>query len=409
MQPLIQMLETLPDFKVCIKAFSQTLENPSQVLNDRRKEIALIENHSYPLCYRVFILLKLLLEDYVMLEQPIQRIADFASFLKPEVDAPFRQIIGTWLAKVQQQLGYQPIQVAKKGQKSQSLDAYLMIVIRKAQARANLFHANAFLMCEGEVEEWLEPGEGSAGPYTLKALPDQVSSFILTAERKLISLGNFTITVEVFLPIQYWCQEVDCWSIKLLSQKIPIGRKHRLSIRAYERISDVIGINDYQESAALRHELVQSWRELNDFLATNPEIDQIRNRIARIGREHTCMISTLEEQLSEGEKKISLKVVSCPPIQKVSKKQRERIFESAVVHGLPIIIWSRCEDTADGKLEKMVDGFLDQEGLSDFSKLLGRIKEKREKDKSSEGFGKHLVILCDNPDRLPTKPLPFAG
>jgi hypothetical protein len=73
------------------------------------------------------------------------------------------------------------------------------------------------------------------------------------------------------------------------------------------------------------------------------------------------------------------------------------------------MIWSRCEDTADGKLEKTIDGFLDQKALSDFSNLLERIKEKREKDQSSEGLGKHLVILCDNPDRLPTKPLPLTG
>jgi vWA-MoxR associated protein C-terminal domain len=409
-QPFIEIIETLPDLKVCIQAFLQTFSDPSQISDHCKQEIALIENQSHQLFYRIFVLLKLLLEDYVIPELPVKRVADFAAFLKLVVDDSSGNKIDNWLKTIQKQVGYQPIQVSKKGQKSQSRDAYLMIVIRKAPARSHQFHAAAVLLPEGGIEEVLELGDASQDPHTLKTLPDQVSSFILGAERKLTGLGNFNITVEIFLPIQYWCQAVDCWTIKILSQKVLIGHKYRLCIRSYKRISDVIGMNDYQESAMLRNDLSKTWKELTDFLAMKPGKTEILARIVRIGRENTCFISAFKQQSSEDvDKKLGLRLSGSPPIHRASKRQRKFVFENALLKGYPLMIWSRCEDTADGKLEKTIDGFLDQKALSDFSNLLERIKEKREKDQSSEGLGKHLVILCDNPDRLPTKPLPLTG
>ena len=46
----------------------------------------------------------------------------------------------------------------------------------------------------------------------------------------------------------------------------------------------------------------------------------------------------------------------------------------------------------------------------DFRVLLDRMKDERKKaHRSKIGLGKHLVILFDDPNRLPTQPLPLAG
>jgi len=407
LEKFLAVINDLENLDVCIDAFLKTFQDASLIVDECSQVISHIKDQSFGKDYPIFLLVKLLLEDYSLPESPIRRVAEFAACLKPLVDASLKRKLTNWLKAVDKQFAYRPIEASSmKPLKHEIINAFLMIVIRKAPARSGRFHSDAFLFVEDRMGEWLSLEDEEPGPHPLKVLQARVSSFVLTAEKKLINLGNCSISIEIFLPIQQWCQEVDQWPIKVLSQKIPAGHQYRLSIRSYERISDVIGVNDYEESALLRHKLVQIWHELRSFLDMKPEKMQIHDRIARIGREDACIVSALEQRLSDGERKLSLKVVSSPPIPKVPKKQREYVFETALTKGFPMIVWSRQADTADGQVEQAIDSFLDHRNLSDLSKLLELVRQSRE---SNRNFGNCLVVFCDDPNRLPTEPLPLVG
>jgi hypothetical protein len=414
-RPFLRAITELNDLSPCIEAFLKLFQQSPLKVDEYEQSLSQIQNQSVKLEYRIFILIKLLLEDELVYESPISRMADFATNLKSLAGAPVKKSLNEWLKLVEQEFGYKSVIKASQPKPAKITSrAFLMIVIRKALARGKKFHADAFLLAEHEetqIAEWLILEEENPGPYTLKSLQSRVSSFVLKAEKKLIGIAKFDIAIEIFLPFQYWCEQVDCWPIKILSQDIPIGRNYRIALRAYERITDVIGTNDFEESALLRHQLIQTWENLQSFLETVPTKAELHRRIVRIGREDSCCPTVLEAQLIESEaRKYGLVVTCAPPIHLVPKKQREAIFEAALLNGFPIVIWARCEDTADGKLEKTMATCLDKDCLMDFNTLLARLKEKREKSHTSKrGYGRHIAILCDDPNRLPTEPLPLVG
>jgi hypothetical protein len=414
-EPFIQILVGFKNLDFCIEAFLKLFENPFLKAEEQEQFIARIKNQSIKIECRIFILVKLLLEDEILPESPISRIADFAAHLKLLVGASSKKKLTEWLKLIESIFSYKSVIKASPSKKEKTTpNAYLMIVIRKAPARGKKFHVNAFLLAEHQetkISEWLILEDENPGPYTLKSLKGRVSSFVLMAEEKLIGIARFNIVVEIFLPLQYWCEEVDCWPVEILSEDIPIGRNYRITLRAYERITDVVGTNDFKESAALRHKLMETWEDLAGFLQATPDKSEIGDRIARIGRENNCCPSVLEKQLIESEfRKYGLSITCVPPIHQAAKRQREAIFKAALLNGFLIVIWARCEDTTDGKLEQTIASCLDKDCLMDFNRLLTRLKEKREKSHiSKRGYGRHIAILCDDPNRLPTEPLPLVG
>jgi hypothetical protein len=401
---LTQIFRQVNPFALVVQSFLATFDNPDQVGTHCSDELAILKNAQTNISFGIFILFKLLLEDYPSPNNRIQRVLDFCGYLQRE-SSEIRDQLKSWLQAVRQRYGYQALPKTETA-KADTLDAYLMVIIRPVKGQRSKFRINGFLKIGQSSGRWIDT---DVKHQALKALNydnnscslNQVKNYfaqlmlktveLVRAEKIKLDCNDYLVTIEFFMPVTYLSEEVDCWKIPYVDEELTIGKEFRISIRFYERIAYEIGEPDYVEGAILLLEPLESkWGILQQFLAEKPDLQTIKNKFACL-----CQKNQLQDY-SLLKDKIGLKLACTPP---QPKKEREKFLNTILKKGIPIALWmKRDEILGIENLEQTTDNFLRQDYLANFNLLL------RERMEQYDSLGKHLAILYDDPYRLPSRP-----
>ncbi|MGB3656239.1 MAG: hypothetical protein WBA41_34195, partial [Rivularia sp. (in: cyanobacteria)] len=83
----------------------------------------------------------------------------------------------------------------------------------------------------------------------------------------------------------------------------------------------------------------------------------------------------------------------------LSNSERDNLLRAVHSAGTPIVLWSRCE-------VKSLNNAIDFDTLLEkpLHELATRVKEQRFAADRDQHLGNHLVLLWDNPNRVPPNP-----
>jgi vWA-MoxR associated protein C-terminal domain/vWA-MoxR associated protein middle region (VMAP-M) 1/Effector-associated domain 1 len=404
---LLNILKTLSDFQVIEKLVRRIV--PATETN-RPENIKNFSNSNLSNWFKCFTVLKLLLEDYPGEPEQRPNILTFVeNLLKEEqLDDSIKKQLKKWMQEIDPNFNDRdsnsetnPRNV--KPTVSGALQAYLMIVVnpeKKTQLRAI-----ASLLCisttgvRKEIPVHLDSESNERGVLcTMKKLPTFIGKFI---QKSILLLENpdfllgcdyyDDLTVELFLPIDYLCEPVDCWKIKnTWDNLVNLGCEHRLVVRSYDRLV----------KPSLKNAFSKSWHSAKEFLEQKPDVASLQNKIQRLDKIDCDRLMLLQAEL---EQKIGLKVICALP-----KSEREMIhfLQVMLMSGIPIAFWIRCSELPSCEVATIIDRFLTTQLLLNSCELLEKVRLERISAFSCEMLekhcGRHLSVLWDNWERRPT-------
>jgi hypothetical protein len=398
---LLSILKTVSDFQVIGKLVRLIL--PAMETH-RPEETKDFSNSNLSNWFKCFTLLKILLEDYPVDREQLPNILKFAKHLlkTAELDNSIEQQLKAWLKNIEPNF-YDRDSESETNPVSGALKAYLMIAVnpeKKTQVRAI-----ASLLCisptgvRKEIPVHLNLESNERGVLcTMKRLPNFIGDFI---QKSILLLENpdfllgcdyyDDLTVELFLPIDYLCEPVDCWKIKnTWDNLVNLGCEHRLVVRSYDRLV----------KPSLKNAFSKSWHSAKEFLEQKPDVASLQKKIQRLDKIDCDRLMLLQAEL---EQKIGLKVICALP-----KSEREMIhfLQVMLMSGIPIAFWIRCSELPSCEVATVIDRFLTTQLLLNSCELLKQVKQERISAFSCEMLekhcGRHLSVLWDNWERRPT-------
>jgi vWA-MoxR associated protein C-terminal domain/Effector-associated domain 1/vWA-MoxR associated protein middle region (VMAP-M) 1 len=404
---LLNILKTLSDFQVIEKLVRRIV--PATETN-RPEDIRNFSNSNLSNWFKCFTVLKLLLEDYPGEPEQRPNILTFVeNLLKEEqLDDSIKKQLKKWMQEIDPNFNDRDSNSETNPRNvtptvSGALQAYLMIAVnaeKKTQVRAI-----ASLLCisttgvRKEIPVHLNLESNERGVLcTWKKLPDIIDKLIKRSidcelEKLVNELGcvGHNLTIELFLPVDYLCEPVDCWKIKdCWDDIVNLGCEHRLVLRSYDRAI----------KPKLKNDLSLSWNSAKKFLEQKPDVKSLQNKIKCLDQIDCNQLMRLKAEL---EQKIGLKVICALPESKQEKKQ---FFQKVLDSGIPIAFWIRCSELPSGEVEAVIDRFLTTQLLLNSCELLEKVKQERRSAFSCETrekhCGTHLSVLWDNWERMPT-------
>jgi hypothetical protein len=405
---LIRIIKQVSDFAVFFEIGKTIL--PSIITVARPQEIQVFEQPELSNWFKCFRLLKLLLEDYPLLEQRSSILTLGEHLLKEEsIDSSIKQQLEKWLHKIDPNFNSQPSESEQVSSPSSqptsgALQAYLMITVNPEASRGKV-RALASLLCisptgtRKEIPVHLNPESNERGVLcTWKKLPQIVAQFIdrsvsveLSGSGNLLGCAYYALTIELFLPINYICEPVDRWGIKNeFGNSVYLGSQHRLVVRSYDRVI----------KPGLKNTFSESWHRAKDLLGKNPELARLQ-KIEHIKEIDCSGWGTLREALKE---KIGIKI-TCP--LPASQSEMVKFLQAMLESGAPLAFWTRCRELPSSEVVAGIDGFLTTELLLNRCELLEEVKKERASafdycGKPERRWARHLTVLWDDWERMPT-------
>lgn len=281
-----------------------------------------------------------------------------------------------------------------------ALQAYLQIVVRQERGSDNLV-VNAWLIPDIAVTD---PGKRYQ-PLDLDESRKGVSCQIEDAQAVLNRFldaalealddryydQHYELTIEMFLPWEYLCRDVDAWKMTVdlgFEEEIfPLGTRYHVLVRSQERLSPKYLRNK-------RNQWLANWERVESRLSPSSMLKD--DDFEHLNQMQTCDWADLQSRL---ELKLGLKV-TCGLVE-ASKKE---LFKRIILAASPIAVWPRvdfCEEDTPEAQEREINQLLTSRPLRS---LMNRIRQKR-KDAycascSDSHIGSHLAILWEDPNRL---------
>lgn len=221
-------------------------------------------------------------------------------------------------------------------------------------------------------------------PYVLEQMPTLLSNLLQQCFEEHLRGEPTELTVEVFLPRDRLCEQVEKWEYKDSENEdlsLPIGIESCVVVRSYERLKKL--------RTAHGSYWKKNWLKVQDLLKAIP----CKEEVAML--EEVCIEPRrLRRLLVE---KILLKVCCT-----LSESDMNGLLSAVQSAGTPIVLLSRCDvlSLKNGtEFHKLLeDGPLDE--------LAIRLKKQRQsaEDDDEMHLGNHLVLLWDDPNRVPPNP-----
>jgi hypothetical protein len=266
---------------------------------------------------------------------------------------------------------------------------HLLVQVAPRLSEPGIYSAKAWLFGTGEPA-CVRPGEEK---IAREELPGFLGS--LLAELSRYDVGPEEAWVELMLPRELLCEDVDQWMLGLDFIDIPIGVEHRLIVRSFERSSRSRAVQVLQER----------WRSLRkqmDWLCllTDP---------ARLPREEGKSLalwiegedsggSSLYATL-KGEKCLAAAALGCPP-KPSPRDPRSDILNTLFDAGVPIVLWARRVPV--GGAAAVREAMTELVEAEPFHRLPDRVWDLRKRGASGGDevhLGRHLTLLWDDPTR----------
>ncbi|MGK7930127.1 MAG: hypothetical protein AB4041_01660 [Microcystaceae cyanobacterium] len=276
-------------------------------------------------------------------------------------------------------------------QANASLKSYLMATLDPYDDKGNQFLLNAWLITDDpylssyqsqdlkRFQSLLDDNEQQAG--TLCKLTD-VSNIInkfLKKALKLLRCQKYCLTIELFLPSNLMCMDIDRWQISDPVNDICLGIKYPIRLRSLERLN-----LDYLD--VYLSQWLQSWDKVRDIL--KQELSQ--DLFEHLQEMDSFNWKLLKIRLKE---KIGLKVTCAHP-----QCFRKDLFRAILQATTPIAIWTR-KDIPHVDQVTEINNILMFKPLCDLGESLLKTREKADAE-MGEHLGLHLSLLWENPYRL---------
>lgn len=266
----------------------------------------------------------------------------------------------------------------------QSLHSYLLIQLRPGANNKVFF--KAWFIPDDTIQSWerfksLTVDEQQTEiPFVSEKLPLLLSNLLGQCFEKYLQGQPTELTIEIFLPRDRLHDQVEKW--KYLDEeegyRIPIGKEYRVVVRSYDRLKT---LHKKQGS-----QWKKNWENVRSSWQNIPCI----HKMTTVSQ--ACFDDNeLRERLTE---KILLKV--CCTLSNLERNNVLRAIHSAAT---PIVLWSRCEvNSLHNPFD--FDALLDKP----LYELSARVKEQRLAADNDKHLGNHLVLLWDDPNRVPPNP-----
>jgi vWA-MoxR associated protein C-terminal domain/Trypsin-like peptidase domain len=348
------------------------------------------EQHLDTNFFKAFKLLQLFSDDYPNF------FADFAVALEHiEFSDP-------WIRNFQQELTrwkqhYFPTQAIIS---NTQISAYLMILVEPEEQGSTRASASLrYLQTDGTQknipinldQNAIEPGS-ACSIAELPALMDQlIRNTTKVLDRPETS--NYTLIVELFLPVDFLCEPVDRWTVKDdFGDSVRLGTNYRVVVRSYDRL----------EKPGLRASLAQSWNRMKLWLEQMDDPNSIAAQIYHAEEIDCSRLNSFSEALK---KQLGVKV-TCP--LPVSAGQRVKILKGILASGVPVAFWMRCSECVRADATVGIDDFLTIGLLRSPPDLLEQVRSQRaiawDTHGTPEGrWARHLTVLWDDFDRIPSQ------
>jgi hypothetical protein len=220
-------------------------------------------------------------------------------------------------------------------------------------------------------------------PYILDQMPTLLSNLLQQCFEEHLQGEETELTVEVFLPRERLCEQIEKWEYKDSEDlSITIGSEYSVVVRSYERLKK---LRTAQGSIWQKNwsKVQKMWKDI----LCNEEVTMLEN----ICYEPNQLRRNLVE-------KIVLKVCST-----LSESDMDGLLKAIHSAGTPIVLLSRC-DVVRLKNGTEFHKLLEDGPLQELSIRLKKQRLAAEIDGDQMHFGNHLVLLWDDPNRVPPNP-----
>ena len=266
------------------------------------------------------------------------------------------------------------------------LKSYLIAKLVPGDNDGDKLLLNAWLISDDSIQDLskfqslLNPNEQQRGKLcNLTQIPTELDKFLNKALRYLRG-KRYDLTIEIFLPSDLMCMEIDRWKITdPISDEITLGIRYPIRLRSLERLS-----LDYLDSYL--SQWYEYWDKVRDILQDEP----IQEFFEHLQETESFNWKLLRSNLNG---KIGLKV-TCTH----SKSIRKDLFKAILIATTPIAIWTRT-DIANLDQVMAIDKILTFKPLCHLCESVRLTREEADAQ-AEEHLGHHLALLWENPYRL---------
>ncbi|MCW5319158.1 hypothetical protein GTQ43_37835 [Nostoc sp. KVJ3] len=283
---------------------------------------------------------------------------------------------------------------------SNRLQSYLLIVISPDYYSPDQFNVKGWLIPDNTVpftdSNRYKPltldDESHKKSYLFEDVYKLLNDFLrISLDKYLLPLVNtndltYDLTIEIFLPSEHICTEVEHWSIlDRKNKQIPIGTKYPIIVRSYERLNlnycrDCL--NDWRKN----------WNRVKDLLQITPTHEEFEH----IEELHDCNWDEIISNFLQENVKIGFKV-GCP----VSEAKQEDLFNALDDAAVPIALWARYK-VPDIDHSTEINKLLTSRSLMELPRYIyeQRVKTCKPKNPPEKHLEYHLSLLWEDPYRL---------
>jgi len=330
--------------------------------------------------------------DMVAQLQEFRRLLEFAERLAgdPQISPLVREQLKDFIQKLEQsEQRHQPSTVQIVSQIA--LQSYLQIVLRP-NLSSDRFVVNAWLIPDESVYDpakrfqLLDLDEQQKGiSCKLEQVPDILDRF-LKRSLNFLKGKRYDLTIEVFLPLDHLCAEVDGWKLtdNLFDEdeQFLIGTRYRVVVRSLERLDPKYLISERM------NQWYANWNRVKTCGHQAPSNDDFEH----LERLTMCNWKQLEYALR---KKLGLKL-TCG----LAETQHKELFKCILKAAVPIAIWVRCDLPHLDQVSE-ISNLLLAEPLLALSESVWKKRQAADmEDNPAEHLGSHLALLWEDPYRL---------
>jgi hypothetical protein len=209
--------------------------------------------------------------------------------------------------------------------------------------------------------------------------------FDLKTKQSLSELPAYNLKIEFWLPFEVILTPVDTWQRykpasrwKTGGSKQPIGERHPIVVRSYDRFIDNDPFN----------QLNTAWQSIEAFWSSQPDAATVRQKIKAINNLN-CHDLTRTDSIQS----VFGLAIACEISDVNYKTEGEALFDWIFTNGIPVIFWSRDVEAAN--LGQGMANLLDIENFSSLACLLDKVTELRKTANDQNPLGKNLSLWFD--------------
>jgi hypothetical protein len=270
--------------------------------------------------------------------------------------------------------------------RAKQLKSYLIATLTLDDIDRDRYLLNAWLIEDDsnqdvlKFESLLDPDEKQLGKLCkFTQIQLELNKFLKAALRHLRG-KRFDLTIEIFLPSNLMCMEIDRWKITdPIADEITLGIKYPVRLRSLERLNP-----DYLDAYH------SDWQKCWDNVRVVLENESIQDIFEHLEEVENFNWKLLKIRLKE---KIGLKVTCTHP-----KSMRKDLFRAILQATTPVAIWIR-NDIPDLDRVMAIDKILTFKPLCHLCESVRHTREIADAQ-TEEHLGLHLAVIWENPYRL---------